>query len=106
MKFLPVIGWIAAGRCCGQQAFLGPAVPPFLDRFQIGEEVDRATDLRERIAESVLRHRIVSGLDIAPVLRDERPKIGENTLSVWHRAMMQSRWHRHWPADAGGEQLL
>src|SRR5215472_4180756 len=106
MKFLPVIGRIMLGHGFGQKALLGSAVPSLLDRFQIGKEIDRATDLCERIAEPIRRRCIVSGLDVAPILREESPQIGQDPPPVRRRAMLQSIWHRHRTAHAGREQFL
>src|SRR5215471_12008746 len=106
MKFLPVIGRITLGRSFGQKALFGSAVPSLLDRFQIGKEIDCATDLCERIAEPIRRRCIVSSLDIAPIPRDESLQIGQDPPPIRRRTMPQSIWDRHRAADAGSKQFL
>src|SRR5215469_9175206 len=106
MKFLPVIGRITLGRGFGQKALFGSAVSSLLDHFQIGKEIDGATELRERISDPIRRRCVVSSLDIAPIPRDESSQIGQDPPPIRRRAMPQSIWHRHWAADAGSKQFL
>ena len=72
MELLQIIRRVSTGRRVCQKALLTPAMPPLLDRTQIGEEVECAADLLDRVAEPVGRARIVAGLDVAPILLDQR----------------------------------
>ena len=72
MEFLQIIGRISARRRVCQNALLTSAIPPLLDRTQIGKEVERAADLLQRVPEPVGRGRIVAGLDVAPILLHQR----------------------------------
>src|SRR5580704_1631183 len=75
MEFLQIIRRISTGRRIGQNALLMFAVPPLFDRPQIGKEVDCAAELLQRLAEPVARGRIISGLDVAPILLQQRAQV-------------------------------
>src|SRR5271165_345261 len=68
MEFLQVVARISTRRHPCQHALLAPAMAPLFDRAQIGKEIESAADLLERLAEPIGRRRIVTGLDVAPIL--------------------------------------
>src|SRR5215469_14957864 len=76
------ISWITAGRRRCQQTLLAGAMPPFFDGSEIVEKIGGPPDSREGIAQPVERGCIIAGLDIAPVLLDQGPQIGEDALPV------------------------
>src|ERR1700720_1309101 len=106
MEFLQVIPRMPAGRRVWQKALLTSALPPPLDRTQIGEEVECAADLLQRPAEPVARGRIVAGLDVAPILLHQRTQVSEQTLPVRHWPPAKRFRQSHGPTHSGGQQLL
>ena len=106
MEFLQIIARIVAGRRRVEQALLAAAVPPRIDRREIDEEVGGAIERRDRIADILGRERVISGLDVAPVLGEQRLEIGEEAPAVRHRPPAQRCRQRLRPAEARGQQLL
>src|SRR5207237_4107277 len=106
MEFLEIIRRISTGRRICQNALLTSAMPPPLDRAQIGEEVECAADLIQRVAEPVGRRRIVAGLDVGPILLYQRAQVCEETLPVRHWPPAESFRQSHRTAHSGSQQLL
>ena len=106
MEFLQIIGWISTRRRVRQNALLTSAMPPLFDRTQIGEEIQCAADLLQRLAEPVGRGRIVAGLDVAPVLLHQRAQIREETLPVRHWTFAERFRQSHRTTHSGSQQFL
>src|ERR1700730_561060 len=106
MEFLQIIRRIPTSRRVCQKALLTSAMPPPLDCTQIGEEVECAADLLQRLAEPVARGRIVAGLDVAPILLHQRTQVSEQTLPVRHWPPAKRFRQSHGPTHSGGQQLL
>ncbi len=106
MEFLQIIRRVSTRRRVCQDALLASAMPPLLDRAQIGEEVERAADLLQRIAEPVSWGRVVAGLDVAPILLHQRAQVREETLPVRHWPPAKRFRQSHWTTHSGGQQLL
>ena len=80
MEHAPVVVRIAFGLLVAQQHVRGGAVTAGLDLAQIGKEIGGAAQPVERIAAPVLGRGVETGLDVAPVLLDEPPQIGDQPL--------------------------
>src|SRR5580700_9222081 len=106
MEFLQIIRRISTGRRMCQNALLMFAVPPLFDRPQIDKEVDCAAELLQRLAEPVARGRIMAGLDVAPILLQQRAQVCEETLPVRHWPPAERFRQSHWATHSGGQQLL
>src|SRR5216683_8453120 len=84
VKFLQVVGRVPTTRHLRQQALLARAMPPFLNRAQIGEKIEGAADLVDWVAEPVGRRHVIACLYVAPILLDQGFEIGEEASSVRH----------------------
>src|SRR3954468_19963778 len=105
MEHAPVVARIAFGLLVAQQHLSGGAVPAGLDRAEIGEEIGGATQPFERIAAPILGRGVETGLDVAPVLLDETPQMGDEPLAVGYRAAAQlRRWS--WFRQARDKRLV
>src|SRR6516165_11410276 len=82
VEFLEVIARVGAGRHFAENPLFGRAMPPSLDRTQIREKIDRTAHCFQRVAETVSRPRVIPGFDVAPVLLDQSPEIGEDAPLV------------------------
>src|SRR5260370_10962126 len=82
VKFLQVIGRVPTTRHLRQQAVLGRAMPPFLNRVQIGEKIEGAADLLNWVAEPLGPPPAIARLDVAPLLLDQASEIGEEAPPV------------------------
>src|SRR6516162_8338971 len=102
MELLQVVARVWAGWHFAQKTFLGCAVTPSLDGAQIGKKISSATQRLERAAEVILRARVISRFDVAPILLDQGPEIAENALPVGHRPPAQGLGQRHRAADPRG----
>ena len=106
MELLQVIARIAAGWHFAQKALFGGTVPSSFYGAQVGQEIDSATHRLEGVAEPVRRGRVVAGFDVAPILLDQGPEIGEDAPLVGQRAPSQRFWQWHRAADTRGQELL
>src|SRR5271169_4530459 len=89
MELLQVIARVGAGRHFAQNSLLTCAVPPSLDGAQVNKKIDCPTHGLDGAAEAARRLRVIPGLDVAPILLEQGPEIGENAAPVRHRAPAQ-----------------
>ena len=75
-------------------------------RPSIGKEVDRAAELLQRLADPVAGGRIIAGLDVAPILLQQRAQVCEETLPVRHWPPAERFRQSHWATQSAGQQLL
>ena len=106
VEILQVVARVATGRRRLQHLLMRFRAAPLVDARQIGEEeAGLAQGIERAQRHRVLGQPIMSFLDVAPILLEERAQIGEDARAIGH-ALFELGGRRHLAGETRAQPFL